>query len=647
MSLETKRKETLKLYDELKSKIDISENEETKNALTKAILEQIQDRIKEIKEFCEVEKYDLYFNGEVGVGKTTFISKIFNLIDYNKLVKNSKLSSALLLATGSGRTTVCEVQIVPNKEKSKICLEPVETEEFYIRLKDFCESLEQKLKGKIKNDEKEEISIAAEEKKLIKNMILKDKKADDDKEFLQQIGLNENSTSEEIFNTIKNIINYENRTQTTFEFESGDFKNWLKNTFSEINLGKNDNAPLPKKVVIELNNNDLDIEVPSYINSIVDTRGIDTGIRKDIEDNMSLKNSISFMCEKISTYGSEKCLEILSQKLKSPEKDIQNRVVLLGLERGTELEDVEGADSYEEGKQQKIREAKDNMYSSRVIFNADNFWLLNSISGIEASGTKIIEVNENVMEEEQKRFFNNIENLIEKMYEKYSEELKNHIQISNTLLNISDEEEAEVKNIENIVNEIREHLQNVLTIELENNNYLKTLENRIDIKHASTIRAMVNRNGVYDSFNYYITISKILKDEFEKFYDYKRANIDGYLAEKFKNIEQYEKDNNLNLKKITLDFINEEINKDYLDCINNLEKNSAEKSKELLYNDAIWDKLYGYWGDSEKRNDRGYKVAIKEDLIEKTDLEELKALKNMYVEKLKEKILEALKLEGR
>lgn len=642
MSLEIKRQEVLKLCEELKF-----ENLETMNPLTRAILSQLTKRMELIKEFCKVKKYDLYFNGEVGVGKTTFISKIFNLIDYDKLVKNENFSSALLLSTGTGRTTVCEVQIIPNREKSKICLEPVEAKEFYIRLEDFCKNLEEKLKEKNIKEETEKTPIATEEKKLIKNMILKDKKAKSDKELLEQIGLNENSTFEEILNTIKNIINYENRTKTTFEFESGHFKHWLKKTFSEINLGKNAEAPLPKRILIELNNEDLDIELPSYINSIIDTRGIDTGIRKDIEENMNLKNSISFMCEKIATYGSKNCLEILKEKLKKEEKDIQNRVVLLGLERGAELKKVEGVDSYDEGKQQKIEEAKDGMHYMNIIFNEANFWFINTIKGIKINSgdEEILDVSKNVIKEEQKSFFNNVENLIEKMYEKYSEELRKHIQIANTLLNISDEEEAEVNNIKEIIDGIREYLQNLLTTTLEDNNYLNTLKNKIDIQHASTTRAMVNRSGAYYNFNYYITISKVLKDEFEKFYDNKRANIDGYLKEKFKNTEQYEKDNNLNLNKITLNFINNEIDKVYLNCINSLEEDSTKKSEELLYTNAIWIKLSGYWGNSENRNGRGYKIAIKEDLIPKTDLDELKKLKNTYINKLKEEILNALKLE--
>ncbi len=83
--------------------------------LRKKSLESKRLRLTKIKELFAIEKYNIVFIGTIGIGKTTAICHLFNLIgefekeiEINKTKKNIKVIEPLL-STGSGRTTISEV----------------------------------------------------------------------------------------------------------------------------------------------------------------------------------------------------------------------------------------------------------------------------------------------------------------------------------------------------------------------------------------------------------------------------------------------------------------------------------------------------------------------------------------------------------
>jgi len=94
--------------------IDNSENNVYEH-LRKKSLESKLKRLVKIEEIFQIEKHNIVFIGTIGVGKTTAICHLFNLIgDFEKEDNTTKIKKTIkyvdsLLSTGSGRTTISEV----------------------------------------------------------------------------------------------------------------------------------------------------------------------------------------------------------------------------------------------------------------------------------------------------------------------------------------------------------------------------------------------------------------------------------------------------------------------------------------------------------------------------------------------------------
>ena len=130
------------------------------------------NRLEEIAEILSIEKYKLVFIGTIGEGKTTAICHLFNLISEFQVSKKirGKTRSITevqeLLATGSGRTTICEV-IIEAAPKTYIEIEPYSLEQMENMIIEFCESLAdlENMQGEAK------VMISKEIETAIRNVI--------------------------------------------------------------------------------------------------------------------------------------------------------------------------------------------------------------------------------------------------------------------------------------------------------------------------------------------------------------------------------------------------------------------------------------------------------------------------------------------
>ena len=95
----------------------------------------------ESSNYLKNNHHKIAFIGKVGVGKTTAISKLLNLMDGNNE----------LLQTGGGRTTICEVEI-RESDKISIEIEPYSNEEIRKYLEEFSFHIEAKALEKLKNN---------------------------------------------------------------------------------------------------------------------------------------------------------------------------------------------------------------------------------------------------------------------------------------------------------------------------------------------------------------------------------------------------------------------------------------------------------------------------------------------------------------
>lgn len=103
-------------------------------------------RLEVIERNLAIDKYQLVFIGTIGEGKTTAICHLFNLVGDFSVQRTiagkprSTTETQELLATGSGRTTICEV-VIEAAERTAMIVEPYDTDEMTRMIEDFCDGL--------------------------------------------------------------------------------------------------------------------------------------------------------------------------------------------------------------------------------------------------------------------------------------------------------------------------------------------------------------------------------------------------------------------------------------------------------------------------------------------------------------------------
>lgn len=210
------------------------------------LLRTIKERLARIESLLRIDKYDLVFIGQVGVGKTTTICHLLNLTRTAK--KQKKLPGGSerktrtieytkeLLSTGSGRTTICEVVICPS-ETTFIEIVPASLKRVEEFLSEFCEIIWKKVYPDNTNSLE---PLSTEVSRAVKNMVglqdkYKDKELIDAAEvFAKQYGKDE---QEDFKQAILSRANLGSRTEKILKYTPAakstleDEKLWVEKNF--------------------------------------------------------------------------------------------------------------------------------------------------------------------------------------------------------------------------------------------------------------------------------------------------------------------------------------------------------------------------------------------------------------------------------
>ncbi len=494
-----------------------------------------------------------------------------------------KLTNASLLKTGSGRTTVCETVIVPNSEETKIIVEPVSLDEYKRTIMEFCKWIEGKA-----------AEFSEEEKRVIKNMSeipLTKNSSKEVKEYLDELT---SDYQEYLFNEIK----YEKRSSVEFDFDdcNSNFKSWLKATFKEINDGKNKLCPIPKKITIQIKSDDLNISIPSWIQSVVDTRGIDGGERSDIQSYLVKHDSISLMCDEVHGFGGNESLtSILKQNLLKENRDTKHRTVLLGLERNEELNEItDFEDDREGGIKSKINEACSKFVDNNIGFKSENVFFVNTAPGVIAVDSKIFNVDTDKRLNEIKKFYTSLEQVVVSMYKTYSEEVYDYLRTL-TQLSVGKISTETVNKFE----KCKEHIyRQEESLTLSGRKILSRFEDVTMEVYHSSLRGAVNHNGVGRTADLYASYQKCGGEEFSSICEIPKSNIATLIDETFRDCNEME--------SICHQSIIDEINDTYMKYYNESRLSHHKITFRSLFNDDSWKTPRTYWGD--KKGDYNYRV---------------------------------------
>ena len=277
-------------------------------SLYRSSFEGFMKRIKQIEALQSVEKYRIVFIGEPGKGKTTAICNWLNLLKSDKSKIKSKEKMCLLTAA-AGRTTVSEVHIKQSDSNSVIRLSymPIRNQEGLVR--EFCKMYWEKFFESADGDS--EVDLSIEHYRLIRNMAGLDdpshgttEKSLEKNEELKKFMMKFNNI-DDFYNYVIRVIGLPNRQQNCINYDGNStLEDWLSEQFHNINYGLNPSCSIMDKVYIELSKKDLDMKLPNNVAEIIDTIGLDSEVRPDLQKLMQADDTICFLMDDVTNVPS-------------------------------------------------------------------------------------------------------------------------------------------------------------------------------------------------------------------------------------------------------------------------------------------------------------------------------------------------------
>ena len=287
--------------------------------------------------------YNIAFIGDIGVGKSTAICRATGLE-----VQDNQRTEPVLEA-GAGGITICEVHLVQGPEYG-IFIEPLSDMELRREVSEFAHYQFLSLDSESENaEEDQEIHGTTKEiERAIRNMSglrserirteggvrntvdhagnlardFKDRDLDPDAltvEILSRVNLHQRTRREVWYSAMSG---------------KGELR-WLRDTFSDINNGRNPDFSLPKRIGVIMPK--PVIEDDSLAISIVDTKGIDgTAEREDLEFHLNDPRTVAILCSRFNDAPSSSAQRLLDRAVEGQFPDVESKAAVLVLPRPEE-----------------------------------------------------------------------------------------------------------------------------------------------------------------------------------------------------------------------------------------------------------------------------------------------------------------------
>lgn len=252
-------------------------------------IERQRELLLRASSFLVKLNHNIAFIGDMGVGKSTAISFIFDLLVPPSLAEKS--INRPVLETGAGGTTICEVHIKSGPEFG-ISLVPMSGAEMRELVADFCAAKWTLHTTEIR-EAGDSIGVSREAERAIRNMTgLGRKRETNEGKIIYHdpvADLAKSSGNEDEFRTrILGLMSLDDRTRRELWYDSSTRKHpmeWVTETFKAVNNGRMKDVPLPKSI---------DLHIPNFGRSfgeleitVVDTKGVDdVAVREDLDHRL-------------------------------------------------------------------------------------------------------------------------------------------------------------------------------------------------------------------------------------------------------------------------------------------------------------------------------------------------------------------------
>lgn len=480
---------TLRKLDELREDPDV-----------KAVfIRQMDLYEKEIRRLCDFLRrtdHQVAFIGGIGVGKSTAICKLVSLLKTTE----EKLDRQIVLETGAGGITLCEVHITRGP-KYGIRIVPRSDDSIRKDVEDFADYLfravrpDASAEALSENEEGDPLGISKEVVRAIRNMAgVTEKRKEENgrriridpaKELAQQY-----QTSQELAIEILTRMDLLQRNRRDAWYPD-DYPhpptNWLQQVFSELNNGRNAEFTLPQKIEVIVpypvfESRDLPLR-------LIDTKGIDqTAERQDLECHLDDPRTLVVLCSRFNDAPEVAIQTLLNRAQDAGVRDIMQKTLILVLPRPEEALAVKHDDG------------------ARVEDEAE---------GCELKGDQVrLRLNQRGLSDLEIEFFNARDEAAGPLRDKFVAKIFQQRQaFGGQLRQLSAAVDTLIENRKKAeVEAVFQHVSSDLSSWIDNNRSLVSSDEGVEeslitaidaTRYASRVRAAVRRYGDYVELDYY------------------------------------------------------------------------------------------------------------------------------------------------
>lgn len=293
----------LEIADEALVNIEVFLADESRPWPLRRQIERHKETLLKGAAYLQKMNHNIAFIGPIGVGKSTGLSFLFDLLVPPSLT--SKPIDRPVLETGGGGVTICEVHIKRGPEFG-ISLLPMAESALRELISDFCASRWAVLKGEMK-DTAENARVSREHDRAIRNMtgLTRRRSTENGKivYFYPEADLVTASSSEDEFRMrVLELMNLPGRTQREIWYDSATRQHpmeWVMKTFREVNNGRLPEASLPASIdliIPDFGRNFGELEI-----SVIDTKGVDdVAVREDLDLRLKDPRTAVVFCSRFN-----------------------------------------------------------------------------------------------------------------------------------------------------------------------------------------------------------------------------------------------------------------------------------------------------------------------------------------------------------
>ncbi|WP_082930515.1 helix-turn-helix domain-containing protein [Rhizobium bangladeshense] len=291
-------------------------------------LNNLRKRLLSDVDFVRHTEHSIAFIGEIGVGKTTALSFVTNLLVPDGEKKTS------VFPTGSGRMTVCEVAIKIAPAYG-IAVDSMKEDEIRMLVSDLVTGLATG-KGGLPSELDRVIRNMADVRRVAVRSRTpgeKPKTVDHLKELIDRSG-DVDAVIAEVVARMK--LETRTSTQIILSKDTEDSMDWLSKNISRINYGQHPDFSVPVLITVLLPLEALR-ETP-YALSVIDTKGVEgTTKRQDLMKRIEDERTVTVLCCSFSDAPGNVPLSIMRDAIETGTGAVEaERICLLALPRNDE-----------------------------------------------------------------------------------------------------------------------------------------------------------------------------------------------------------------------------------------------------------------------------------------------------------------------